>query len=155
NHLTEHMPSGLRDMLGVQNPDNAAAKADPNTFYGARIQPIFDSRCVSCHSASKHKGNLRLDGYRSLMRGGKDGAAIQASNAQASNLFRRINLPASDDNFMPKGKPPLSPDQIKLIELWIGAGASDTLASDAIKNAPSGAAVVAEVSFPEIDAAHV
>lgn len=156
NHLTEHMPSGLRTLLGVSsNREASGPPADPNTFYGARIQPIFVSRCISCHGQDKQKGKLRLDSYRGLMRGGKNGLAIQASNAQASDLFRRISLPASHDDFMPKGKSPLSPDQVKTIELWIGAGASDTLAVDAIKNVPSGSAAPPEVTFAEIDPAAV
>lgn len=156
NHLTEHMPAGLRHMLGVE--DNSPAPiADPHTFYGARVQPILAARCVTCHSADKHKGDLRLDNYRSLVRGGKHGVVVQAGNVQASDLFRRITLPASHDDFMPKGKSPLSADQVKVIELWIGAGASDTLVVDAIKSAPSGPAAptVAEVTFDEIDPAAV
>jgi len=153
NHLTEHMPAGLRHVLGV--PDSApesASVADPHTFYGARVQPILTARCVSCHSADKHKGDLRLDGYRTMMRGGKNGPVVLAGNIQGSDLFRRITLPANHDDFMPKGKPALSADQVKVLELWIGAGASDTLAVDAIRNAPS-APAVAEVNFEEIDAA--
>jgi uncharacterized membrane protein len=155
NHLTEHMPDGLRNLLGVEPSHAIVATADPNTFYGARIQPIFAARCISCHGEDKHKGNLRLDSYRGLMRGGKDGPVIQTGNTQASDLFRRITLPTSHDDFMPKGKQPLTTDQVKLIELWIGAGASDALAVNAIKNAPSGSAAQAEVTFAEIDPAAV
>ncbi len=156
NHLTEHMPSGLRTLLGVgSNREAAGPPADPNTFYGARIQPIFTSRCINCHGADKQKGNLRLDSYRGLMRGGKNGPAIRAGNAQASDLFRRIGLPAAHDDFMPRGKSPLSPDQTKTIELWIGAGASETLAVDAIKNAPSESGAPAEVKVEEVDPAAV
>ena len=154
NHLTEHMPNRLRNLLGVEDR-SATESADPNTFYGARIQPIFTARCINCHGADKHKGNLRLDGYQTLMRGGKDGPVIRTGNAQGSDLFRRITLPASHDDFMPKGKQPLTADQVKVIELWIGAGASDKLAVNAIKNAPSGSAVPAEVKFEEIDPAAV
>ena len=152
NHLTEHMPIGLRDLLGVED-SVAVAKADPNSFYGGRIQPVFSERCVSCHSTSKHKGNLRLDDYAGLLRGGKHGPVIRAGNAQGSELFRRISLPASHDDFMPKGKTPLTADQVKTIELWIGAGASETLALDAIKNVPSSASTptVTEVKFEELD----
>jgi hypothetical protein len=89
------------------------------------------------------------------MRGGKIGPVIQVGNIQRSDLFRRITLPASHDDFMPKGKQPLTADQVKAIELWIGAGASDTLAVNAIKNAPSGSPVAAEVKFEEIDPAAV
>lgn len=155
NHLTEHMPTSLRSLLHVEPGHATLATADPNTFYGARIQPIFGARCITCHGEDKQKGNLRLDSYRSLMRGGKDGPVIQAGNAPSSDLFRRVNLPASHDDFMPKGKNPLTAEQVKLIELWIGAGASDTLAVNAIKDAPSGSTAAAEVSFEQVDPAAV
>ena len=74
-----------------------------------------------------------------VMRGGKNGPVIRAGNVQGSDLFRRITLPPGHDDFMPKeGKRPLSADQVKLIELWIGAGASGTLPVNAIKGAPAG-----------------
>jgi hypothetical protein len=88
------------------------------------------------------------------MKGGKDGPVVRAGNAQGSDLFRRIKLPPGQDDFMPKeAKRSLSPDQVKLIELWIGAGASETLSEDAIKEAPVGsaAAAVTEVTFEETD----
>ncbi len=152
DHLTEHMPERLRQILGVEHTEAISSKADPNTFYGARVQPIFSARCVGCHGPEKRKANLRLDTYRGVMRGGKDGPVIQAGNAQGSDLFRRITLPANHDDFMPKGKKTLSPDEVKLIELWIGAGASEMLAKDAIKDAPADSSgAVAEVTFQEID----
>jgi mono/diheme cytochrome c family protein len=156
NHLTEHMPNGLRRVLGVEDKSQASnSRTDPNTFYGARIQPILNAHCINCHGANKQKGKLRLDNYRALMRGGKDGPVIQTGNTQTSDLFRRITLPASHDDFMPKGKQPLTADQLKTIELWIGAGASATLAVDAIKNVPLGSAVSAEVKFEQIETAAV
>ncbi len=103
DHLTEHMPAGLRHVLGVSDRRTASSKADPNTFYGARVQPIFGARCVSCHGPDKHKANLRLDTYQGVMRGGKDGPVVQAGNTQGSDLLRRITLPANHDDFMPKG----------------------------------------------------
>jgi uncharacterized membrane protein len=157
NHLTEQMPGALRHLLRVSdNTESDLSKADPHTFYGARVQPIFATRCISCHNADKHKGNLRLDSYQALMRGGKHGPPVHAGNTQNSDLLRRITLPASHDDFMPKGKAPLSADQVKIIELWIAAGASDTLPVEAIRNAPSGSnAAVTEVTFTEIDPTEV
>jgi uncharacterized membrane protein len=158
DHLTEHMPTGLRHVLGVTRNGTVLSKADPNTFYGARVQPIFAARCVTCHGLDKHKANLRLDTYQGIMRGGKEGPVVQAGNTQGSDLFRRVTLPANHDDFMPKGgKKALSSDEVKLIELWIAAGASETLVKDAIKNAPADSAgpVVAEVTFQEIDPAAV
>jgi uncharacterized membrane protein len=151
NHLTEFMPSPLRNLLGVEDSEASIAAADPNTFYGARVQPILAAHCTHCHGADKQKGNLRLDSYRALMQGGKDGPVIHTGNPQGSDLFRRITLPAGHDDFMPKGKQPLSGDEIKTIELWINAGASDTLAVHAIGNASSGSAIPAEVKIEEVD----
>ena len=156
NHLTEHMPKELRNLLGVEDSEAPLASvADPNTFYGARIQPIFTARCINCHGAGKHKGNLRLDSYQALMRGGKDGTVIQTGNIQASDLFRRITLPVGHDDFMPKGKPALTAEEVKTIELWIGAGASDKIAINAIKDAPSSSAIQTEVKLEQIDPSKV
>jgi uncharacterized membrane protein len=159
DHLTEYMPVGLRHSLGLSDVGLAMSSSAPNTFYGARVEPIFAARCVTCHGPHKHKANLRLDSYGSLMRGGKRGLVIRAGNVQASELFRRITLPPDHDDFMPKeGRRPLSASQLKLIELWIAAGASGTLPTDAIKDAPAGLTtptVVTEVTFEEIDAAAV
>jgi uncharacterized membrane protein len=154
DHLTKFMPESLRQRLGVANDDSATSIADPNTFYGARIQPVFAERCIKCHGKDKQKGNLRLDSFRSLMRGGKHGVVVRAGSAEQSDLIRRITLPPDSDDFMPKeGKRPLSADQVKAIELWIASGASDTLPREAIKDAPAGSApaTVTEVSFEEID----
>ena len=157
DHLTEYMPVRLRHSLGLTDV-SVATSSPPNTFYGARVEPIFSARCFTCHGPQKHRGNLRLDSYSSLMRGGKTGLVVRAGNVQASELFRRITLSPDHDDFMPKeGKRPLSAVQVKLIELWIAAGASGSLLTDAIKDAPVGSTspVVTEVTFEEVDTAAV
>jgi uncharacterized membrane protein/mono/diheme cytochrome c family protein len=157
-HLTEYMPSLLRHAIGL--PDNVPlVQAAADSFYVLRVQPIFAERCVSCHGPKKQKSGLRLDSYGWLMRGGKHGAVVKAANPHGSDLFRRIMLSPEQDDFMPKEKrQPLSPDQLKIVESWIGAGASGTLPLNAIKDLPSGGSVRAtpiQVSFPEIDPAAV
>jgi uncharacterized membrane protein len=159
NHLTQHMPGAFRKLLGVR----ASTATDPaiggaTTFYGVRIQPIFTRNCLACHSPEKRKAGLRLDNYAGIMRGGKHGAVVKAGDLRGSDLFHRITLSSTDDNFMPKGgKPPLSPDQVKLIELWIADGASGTTSLDSIKGAPAGveSSVRTEVTFGKIDFAEV
>jgi len=159
DHLTEYMPVGLRHSLGLSDAGPAIASSGANTFYGARVEPIFATRCFTCHGPHRHKANLRLDSYSSLMRGGKRGLVVRAGNAQGSELFRRITLPPDHDDFMPKaGRRPLSAGQVKLIELWIASGASGTLPTDAIKEATAGLTsptLASEVTFEEIDAAAV
>ena len=155
DHLTEHMPALLRRGLGLPAVRTTATPADPNSFYGARVEPIFTARCVTCHGPDKHKANLRLDSYGLLMRGGKDGLVILPGNPQGSDLFRRVTLPPDHDDFMPKeNKQPLSAEQAKLIELWISNGASATLPLSAIKEVPIQAApppAPADVTFAQAD----
>src|SRR5271167_4115476 len=43
NHLTEFMPGGLRSLLGIsaqENNPSTSSKGGPDTFYGARVQPL-------------------------------------------------------------------------------------------------------------------
>lgn len=161
NHLLEYMPGALRSILGIP-AETAPAPLDvaANTFYYVKIRPVFASHCVTCHGPEKQRSRLRLDSYASVMHGGKHGAVIKPRDAKGSELLRRVTLPPSDDDFMPKeGKRPLSQDEVKLLELWIAGGASATAAVDSIQGAPAGSpaatAETAEVTFPEIDPAAV
>ena len=157
NHLTEYMPAGLKDLFGLSSGSTPLPRSNPAYFYGAHVEPIFITHCDSCHGPDKQKGRLRLDTYESLMRGGKHGPVIKAGNAKGSELLRRVTLSRSDDDAMPpQAKSPLAPNEVKLLELWIAAGASSTLPADGIKGAPTNEVpAVAEVTFPEIDPATV
>jgi Planctomycete cytochrome C len=129
----------------------AVPKAAPGSFYVARIAPLLDTRCLGCHDETRAKGQLRLDSFAALMRGGKDGAVIVPGNPKASELFHRIGLPVSDDKAMPpSGKAPLTADEITVIKLWIAAGASGEVRT--IKGAPR---PVLEIKIPESDPALV
>jgi uncharacterized membrane protein len=157
NHLTEYMPAGMKDLIGLSSGSTPLPRSNPAYFYGAHVEPIFITHCDSCHGPDKQKGRLRLDTYESLMKGGKHGPVIKAGNAKGSELLRRVTLSRSDDDAMPpQGKSPLAPNEVKLLELWIAAGASSTLPADGIKGAPTNEVpAVAEVTFPEIDPATV
>jgi hypothetical protein len=123
---------------------------------------VFSPSCLlnACRATAgkKRKGGLQLDSYTALVRGWKDGVVVKARDVHGSDLYRRITLSPGDDNFMPKGeKPPLSADQVKLIELWIAKGAPSTAKVDSIKDAPrgSGSVLRTEVTFEKPDMAKV
>jgi hypothetical protein len=151
--MTRHMPGSLRTLLHVPalpnrarpspsttglNPASSNAPPLPSaTFYAARVAPIFEDKCSNCHNAEKRKGKLRLDTFENVMRGGKDGIVVKPGDTNHSELFRRINLPPEDKDFMPTdGKPPLTSSEIKVIELWISSGASSTLPALEVHGAP-------------------
>jgi hypothetical protein len=112
------------------------AAAEP-TFYEARIAPLMDRHCVSCHGPEKAKAELRLDSMDWILKGSDAGEVVAPGALADSELFRRITLPHDDPDFMPTdGKPPLSPDETKLVELGITRGASPTAPLSAFADAP-------------------
>lgn len=120
NYLTEYMPSGLKRWIALGAPPS-------NSFYARRINPILDTNCGSCHGPGKVEGDLRMDSYDQLMRGGKDGPVVIAGKPDSSLLLQRVTLPPDHKGFMPaEGKPPLRAEQIALIRAWILEGATPT-----------------------------
>lgn len=88
------------------------------------IQPILNSKCVSCHNPDKLKGQLMLTDSVSILKGGKTGTLIEAGNPQMSLLVQRIHLPADDKKHMPPiGKSQLTDEEIRLLYLWLKSDA--------------------------------
>jgi len=147
----------LRDWLGVSSQEvKGPSAATSDSLFEVRVEPILAQNCVGCHGPSRQKDGLRLDTYEGVMHGGKSGPVVKAGDPNNSELFHRVSFaPGSGKIMPPQGKAPLSADQIKLIELWISAGASPTLAANVMKGAPTLAHPAAEVTFAEIDAAAV
>ena len=151
--MTRHMPAKMRTLLAVPTIPNkvqptieaasvapastGAATLPSVTFFAARVAPIFENKCSNCHNAEKRKGKLRLDSFENVMRGGKDGVVVKAGDPKHSELFRRISLSPDEKDFMPTdGKPPLTPSEVKVIELWIASGASNSLPAVEVRGAP-------------------
>ena len=99
--------------------------ADSAIYYSDIIEPILRSRCYSCHSASKQKGQLRLDRPELIIKGGKHGEIIDAVVTDSSEILKRLMLPLEDEHHMPPNeKPQLSSAEIALIQTWLEEGAS-------------------------------
>jgi uncharacterized membrane protein len=87
------------------------------------VRSILAHNCYSCHSASKSKGELRLDKKELVMKGGEDGVILLAGHPEKSEIIRRIKLPASDKEAMPTKGKRLTEKEIALLEFWIQQGA--------------------------------
>jgi uncharacterized membrane protein/mono/diheme cytochrome c family protein len=126
NYLTQYMPVAVKRGLFL-GAGTAASRVSAESFYAKNIQPIFDANCVTCHGETKSKGELRLDSYELLMKGGKDGLVIAPGHPETSLLLERVTLPTNHKQFMPaEGRTPLKLEEIALIRTWIEQGASPT-----------------------------
>jgi len=87
------------------------------------VRTILAHNCYSCHSATKTKGELRLDKKELLLKGGKNGVVIHPGHPEDSELIRRITLPAGHKEAMPTKGKRLTDQEVALLEFWIKQGA--------------------------------
>jgi len=103
----------VADLTKIENPS-----------FAKDVKPIFDKRCVTCHS-KRLKGGYSIETYDKVMTSGDHAPVIVVGNAADSTLakmLRGVKTPAGGQ--MPPGKP-LKKEQIDLIERWINQGAQN------------------------------
>jgi uncharacterized membrane protein len=88
------------------------------------VQPILQSKCISCHNSKKAKGELVMETKELLLKGGKDGKLWDSTEADFGLMMKRIHLPLETRKHMPpQGKPQLTEEEIAIISNWIKSGA--------------------------------
>ncbi len=129
DYLTMYMPAPIKKLTGASAKNNMLAvelPKDPKQVlaYKHIIEPVLQQKCYSCHNNEKQKGNLRMDLTDLLLKGGKHGKVLVSGQADKSEIYKRVVLPAENDEHMPpKGKVPLSDEEITLLKWWIDQGA--------------------------------
>lgn len=133
-YLGRYAPGPLAPLLGYR-PKKAPANAVKETpledriVYQDILQPIFDVKCVECHTEGKVDGKLRMDCFEELAKGGDIGPEWVPGNADDSELYIRVVLEPDDNDYMPPtGKAdPMTPGEIAIMGWWINKGASPTM----------------------------
>ena len=120
-NLTHGVDYVLAPVLNQQKefvpPEKAVVFADV-------IQPILESKCTGCHSASKLKGELLLENLKGVLAGGKSGPLFIPGQPDTSLMIRRLHLPVDDKKHMPPAaKPQLTEAESALLYAWIKSGA--------------------------------
>ncbi len=129
DYLTKYMPNSLRPIFGLEvEKEIVVASASDLVLYRDVVHHIFEQNCNTCHNPNKKKGELNMETYEGLLKGGDTGYSIAQGDSDDSELYFRITLPHDDDDFMPTdGKPPLSDTEVALIGWWIDQGADPEL----------------------------
>lgn len=93
-----------------------------------RVDALFQKHCLDCHNAKDAEGQLILESYDLLMKGGESGAAVLPGKAADSILFKSVEGSFEKEGkrkIMPPGakRKKLDSDEIALLKSWIDAGA--------------------------------
>ena len=105
------------------------AGGDNKLVFKDLILPILEAKCNKCHNADKSKGDLRMDTYEMLMKGGQDDKekSVVAGKPDDSLIVKRVNVPNDQDEHMPPdGKDQLTKEEFGLLKWWIQEGASNS-----------------------------
>jgi hypothetical protein len=95
------------------------------TYYRVAIEPVFRTKCFSCHNPQKKKGDLDMTSLAKLLEGGKEGPIWKPGDAGNSLILQNIHLAIDEKKHMPpNGKVQLTSDEIILLTYWINAGAN-------------------------------
>ncbi len=127
NYITGALPEQWQQRWGLSTsaePQFSFENIQEAHAYDDLVSPILNSRCVSCHNPNKLKGSLLLDTKEGIIEGGENGKVIDFSDLAQSELIKLIHLPIDEDRHMPpRGKKPLTQDELKLLTWWVESGA--------------------------------
>lgn len=132
--LTQYAPQSLKTWLGMEPSAvlQVSTKTAP-TVYEQIVRPMLQTHCTGCHGQDKRKGNLALHTPEMILTGGKGGLAVVPGVPAESRLIQRITLPPDHEEHMPpRGKTPLSHEQIEALRWWIAQGADFECGIEAI-----------------------
>lgn len=96
-------------------------RADP-VDYSKDVAPIFENKCLVCHSGNVVEAKFDMSTFAGVMKGGKRGPAVIPGKSAESNMFlfcSRQKKPIMP----PKSEDPLNSQELTLIKLWIDQGA--------------------------------
>ena len=118
-----NMPPGPNDLSSneIQIIKDWIDEGSYNGFsvdYEYQVQPIFDDKCIACHSSNNPSSGLSLSTYTDVIYGSVNGPVVEPCSSESSELYGRI-----DNGNMPPGSNDLTSSQVSVIMDWINEGA--------------------------------
>src|ERR1051326_4795232 len=112
----------------TREPDGKTAA---KVGYYREIRPLLTPNAQGCHQHAKTKGVYVMTEFKRLLGGGDtEGPAIVPGQPGKSAILKMVT-PQDGEVRMPKGKTPLSENEVALISSWIQQGAEDDTPADA------------------------
>lgn len=91
--------------------------------FASQVLPVLRRSCFECHGPEVQKAGLRLDAKAPAIGAGEHTPVITPGHPEKSELLRRVTLPRSDKEAMPRRGEPLSPAEIDTLRVWMAEGA--------------------------------
>jgi hypothetical protein len=99
----------------------AVPPGDEPIDFGRDVAPLLEAHCLRCHNDATAKGGLSLATAEALHAGGESGPPVEPMQPQESLLVEKVS---GEKPEMPKGKPPLTAQDIARLKQWIAEGAT-------------------------------
>lgn len=124
------MPLSLHPsaILGLVFCSLAVSKTLAAPDFHADVAPILRDYCSGCHSGTEREGELNLETFASLKKGGEHGAPLTAQPDEASLLAKVIR--GQKPAMPPKKEPQPTEADLLILEAWLKAGAPGPSAPD-------------------------
>ncbi|MBL7761886.1 MAG: chitobiase/beta-hexosaminidase C-terminal domain-containing protein [Chitinophagaceae bacterium] len=125
-HFGGNITHGENYLLAPVTPEKkrVIAAFEDAIVYKDMVEPILESKCMSCHNSNKAKGELIMETKELLLKGGKEGKLWDSTKADLGLMMERIHLPENEKKHMPPaGKPQLTNEEIVVLYSWIKSGA--------------------------------
>ncbi len=113
---------------GEQGSARGSRAGEGSMQMAPTVAGLLEARCGQCHGPDKQKGGLQIVPVNRLHEGPEKFRVIKPGDAAGSLLVQRIKLPAGHDDVMPPSGQSLSATEIKVIEDWVNAGATQSAA---------------------------
>src|SRR5580700_2693130 len=119
----------MRYLLLVTIAVAARAQTPAPPTYDDDIRPIFQRRCLGCHSAAEARAGLSLESYAGVMKGGGSGDIVKPGLPGRSMLYQAVAHEGDGVPRMPLNLPKIPDAEIALIREWIQRGLLETASS--------------------------
>ncbi len=123
-------------------PLSGVAEESARVSFYEQIRPIFQAQCHGCHQPARDNGKFVMTDFARLVAGGESEMPAIAPGKPAESYLVELITPTDGQAEMPKGKKPLSPVEIDLVQRWIAEGAED--------DTPAGAKRTFDLEHPPI-----
>ena len=107
------------------------------------IAPILREYCVGCHNNDDLDGELSVETFKLLMKGGENGTPIKPGD-RAGSLLAKVLTKRAKPYMPPRREPQLSPAQVNTLLRWIDQGA---------KSPDNDQSILANLTVPEVEPA--